>query len=185
MNDINKMLSKMTTTKEVENMAGRTLNMVQYGELNNYNNFIELFNENKYILLYIPMNNNAGHWIALYFNPKKWTVYIFNSYGVEIDEDNKYSQYYIFPELSKMIIDDKLKLKFEYFNYPFQKHSKDVQINTCGRWCSIFFRYFNNFDSVDDFINTFKKIEKKFKPIYKVPYTLDIIACLLTNKYII
>lgn len=185
MDEINKMLSRLTNPEEVANMSCKNINLIKYDELKQYRNFNELFIKNNYILLYIPMKNNVGHWIALYRNELLNTIYIFNSYGKKPDDDLLYSEFYIFPDLSKLIIYDPYDYNFEYFNYPFQKFNKEIIIATCGRWCAIFLKYFDSINDVDEFINIFKKAEIILKKdIKNCNYGLDILCCFMTEKYL-
>ena len=68
--------------------------IILYNEIKNYKNINDLFNnKEKIIILYIMQvhgNHISGHWTCLFKNEDKNEIHFFDSYGLEVDSEEKY-----------------------------------------------------------------------------------------------
>jgi hypothetical protein len=65
--------------------------IISYPNIYNYNTIDNLFGDSdKIIILYLVTALNNGHWVCLLRNKMKNTIYFFDSYGLGVDEEQKY-----------------------------------------------------------------------------------------------
>lgn len=100
---------------------------------------------NNVLLLQDPDNMSSGHWMGLSFNPVKWEIYFFSSYGGKPDfEKNKWisEDDQLQSGQQTDALNDGLremcKLGFKvYFNdHPYQREGDNTA--TCGIWTAAF-----------------------------------------------
>ena len=113
--------------------------IMSYEDLHNINNIDELFKDKDSVTILYQTKKNYGHWVALIKHDDN-NIEFFDSYGLNIDEELKYSEYNLrlhdnnlVPHLSHLlqtsqynIIHNKIKLQ------QFVEH-----VNTCGRHCCV------------------------------------------------
>lgn len=173
-------MDRMTSYEEVLKMSAPSKPVfINYIDLAKYKNFDELFDKNgNLILLFIQMDSeNSGHYIALI--RKKGIVYILNSYGMEPEKDLDFSKFKLYPHLARLILKAKKHgQRVEYNDYKLQKLKSGIA--TCGRWASIFFKYFSDdsFKTLDDFIRIFKFVKND------MDVDLDELIVEITDKYL-
>lgn len=173
-------LAKLTSFEDVSKMSYPSQPMlVDYKELGMYEDIDDLFDDKgDLILLFIQMETErTGHYVALI--RKDNSIYVLNSYGMEPDKDLDYTKFNLYPELSRLLIkayEDGKDL--QYNDYQLQRLKPGIA--TCGRWASVFFKYFGdkNFDNLEDFLNIFKFVKDRFN------VDLDELVVIMTEKYL-
>lgn len=126
---------------DLERITEEKANIIKYSDLHKYNTIDEVFgNKESVIILYLK-TSNFGHWCALFRAPwKESTLYFFDSYGFQMDEQIKYSDEQLrihqgqeVPHLTHLI--RKSNYYLQQNDYRFQ--SKEHDVNTCGRWAAM------------------------------------------------
>ena len=129
----------------------------KYPDLENMNSIDEIFDDQgRAVMLFLTKNENTGHWIALH--KKEDTIYYFDPYGYDVDEDKDFIPDYKLEELNQeqpFLMDLFKKSKYKVYSnqYAFQnRNAKNT--NTCGRHCVVRLIY-KNLD-LDDYLDMIK-----------------------------
>lgn len=133
--------------------ANPTTNVIIYSDLQNINNVESLFGEDNTCILLYELDSEVGHWICLLHYPEINTIEVFDSYGMDIDEElNKYKHKEKY--LSKLLYNSGKRLKV---NKTRLQQFKEY-VNTCGRW-ALMRSIFNNYNN-EQFTSLFKNKPK-------------------------
>jgi len=138
------------TNDDIENLTSGKCRVMLYENLMNFENIEDvLAPHGAVILLYQTTERLFGHFVSLFYHPKKRNTLIFyDSYGLKMDEELSFSRYNIrnmgklVPHLSDLI--HKSNLTVESNTKKMQRDYKDR--NTCGRYAAlrIIFRELDN-----------------------------------------
>ena len=146
--------------KQMLELMNHKCNLVQYREVEKYNNIDALLGDYQKCVLLYHTSESFGHWVCLYRVGK--TVYFFDSYGVMVDDQLKFLPKDLREDLNsnhRHLTELLYKSDYlvEYNEYQFQK--KNPLINTCGRWTINRLRYPDI--SVDEYHKLFKDASKE------------------------
>ena len=146
------------TGNEIKSILNNKVKIIQYGQINDYNNIDELLSPyNRTIILYVwsktEDNNPFGHW-QLVFRNKNNNIEVFDSFGSWIDSfldkiDKKFraetGQSY--KSLTKLLLNSNKKIEYN------DKKLQNDNSNTCGKWCC--YRLIKSDLDIDEFNNLF------------------------------
>ena len=182
-------LSYLVSNFDIESkFKGQPIKIITYPHLKNYNTIESLLPEEKsacFILL--KTSFHSGHWTVVCRNGNN--VYYFDSYGVKPDGEMKH----IHPEMRYELGEDTHYLtnllsassfNESYNNYQYQSYSEDI--NTCGKWCTIFAKAVFDNQTLKSFkagILHLKKIYVEDHPKNDDKFVLDKIASKLFETY--
>lgn len=101
----------------------------------------------------LPSGVKNGHWCSMFINKSIKRVYFFDSYGYVMDLSRKYikNSYLVATGQNHKVITEfvnylqDLGYKAYYNEYDFQKMEDGIA--TCGRYATLFFKYFNAYPS--------------------------------------
>lgn len=161
--------SYMMSSDDFKELLGYDVKIVEFPQLEQYNNIDELLPLKKdYCIIFYIENiingSQIGHWTCLMRNNNKY--FFFDSYG--INEKNELS----FIDKSKRIkyneninFLDKLLKGCNYTNNKYKYQEFNNKINTCGRWVYIILYLFMHLQkfSFDDVYNFLTLLKKKYK----------------------
>jgi hypothetical protein len=132
--------------------------ILTYNNLSDYNDIMELFNNNNYCFLLYETKKNFGHWTVIIKHDDSYEF--FDSYGFKPDSELKFSPPYfrlcnnmIYPKLTLLLYNSNCNI--EYNNKQLQAYKNNIF--TCGRWC--LFRCLKSNISIDDFIKFFNNVK--------------------------
>ena len=133
--------------------------LLTYLDIANADDIDELFNHNnKIILLYImeKLENGGlgGHWTCLYRDRHNNHIHFFDSYGLDIDAEEKYvplSNKNLFKENYKYLTELLDNSNYNILHSKYKLQGKNTQ--TCGRFVSL--RLLNKDLDDDEFFNIF------------------------------
>jgi len=110
------------------------MNIVVYNNISQYSNIDEVLNGKPTIILFEMVENNAGHWCTLF--KEKGTVYFFDSYGVDIEQQKKYMSKRMLKKANYLsILLKRCPYKLDVNRTKYQEMKPGT--NSCGRWCVI------------------------------------------------
>ena len=130
---------------DLERITEGKANIIKYSDLHQYNSIDEVFGTKEAIIILYLKKSNFGHWCCL-FKPdwKPETLYFFDSYGFQMDQEIKYSDEQLrlhsgkeVPHLTHLVQNSNYYLQQNDFQY----QSKEHHINTCGRWAAMRIRH--------------------------------------------
>lgn len=150
-------------------------NIMRYSQITD-ENLDNLINENNGYCCFVLYENSpgVGHWTLLFYDDVDNDISFFDPYGIFMDDQLKFSYYdNKEKELTKLILDESDKNKFEINDFKFQKSGPGI--NTCGKWCCVRYYVSRKGISQRQFENYFSKI----KPIER-----DIIVNKIYNELI-
>jgi hypothetical protein len=110
------------------------INIVIYNTISQYSNIDEVLNGRPTVILFEMTENNSGHWTCMF--KEKGTVYMFDSYGLDIEQEKKYMNKKMFRKanyLSMLLKRCPYKLDVNRTKYQEMKNGT----NTCGRHCVV------------------------------------------------
>tara|TARA_R110000772_G_scaffold105988_2_gene207827 strand:+ start:1303 stop:1851 length:549 start_codon:yes stop_codon:yes gene_type:complete len=126
------------SSDDVMEITDNKYKFILYHDLEKYNNIDEVLGQNKgVILLFQNENHDSGHWVSLWLDDD--TLYFWDSYGLMIDEELKYTEFTrrihegkIVPHLTHLVEQSNYKVISNTYRYQkFKTH-----VNTCGRFCA-------------------------------------------------
>lgn len=121
------------------NMKSLTKNkyeIVLYEDISKYKSVDDLLGKNKgVIILYQVDSKFHGHWTCLHETGNE--LYFFDPYGLKLDAQLKYCDYYNQPYLSLLVEKSFKKVN----NSLFKLQKFRTNINTCGRFVSLRLRW--------------------------------------------
>ena len=156
--EVNRPLSNFDILDKMDNKT----NIMSYSDLQQFNNINDILGNYKKCVILYQTSADFGHWCCIYEIDN--TIYFFDSYG--IIPDNQIN--FVPTELKKELYEDHRHLtkllynsnkNIEYNQYQLQ--NKNININTCGRWCIIRLLY----PKIS--IDNFNKIFNKFNDLIK------------------
>ena len=127
------------SSDDVMNITDNKYKFILYHDLEKYNNIDEVLGVNKgVIILFQNENHNSGHWCSMWLDGD--TLYFWDSYGLQMDEELKYTEYtrrvhncVPVPHLTHLVNQSNYKVISNTYRY--QKWKRDT--NTCGRFCAL------------------------------------------------
>ena len=154
---------------DIEHITEGKSNIIKYSDLHQYNSIDEVFEGKESVIILYMKTSNFGHWCCVFKAPwKESTLYFFDSYGYQMDEEIKYSdeqlrihQGEVVPHLTHLIRKSNYYLEQNDFQY----QSKQHDINTCGRWAAVRLRLLHM--KPNDFKTFFTK-NKHYTPDFYV-----------------
>jgi hypothetical protein len=125
---------------DIERITEGKAQILKYSDLHQYNNIDDVFGDKEAVIILYMKTSNFGHWCTLFKSPwKPETLYFFDSYSYQMDEEIKYSDEQLrihqgknVPHLTQLVQKSNYYLEQNKFQY----QSKQHDINTCGRWAS-------------------------------------------------
>ena len=150
---------------DIERITEGKAQILKYSDLHQYNNIDELFGNKEAIIILYQKTSNFGHWCTLFKSPwKPETLYFFDSYSYQMDEEIKYSDEQLrlhdgqeVPHLTHLV----QKSNYYLIQNKYQYQSKEHDINTCGRWASVRIRHM---DMTPNDFKTFFTKNKHYTP---------------------
>ena len=130
-----------------------------YSDLEQYDDIDSVLRPYGAVVILYQLEQNVGHWVTVIKHGSKH-IEVFDSFGMSIDQELQFSQYNLrrhngmqVPHLSHLLDNSPYTISYNDTQLQQFKH----HVNTCGRWCALRVRFRS--DSLDDFINLFKKNE--------------------------
>ena len=163
-------MDRALSAQEVEQIAGCSVKVIKYQDLDEHNSIDDIFSPDGCALLLYETMINSGHWVCLINSYD--TIYFFDSYGLIPDNQLAFTNIRFREENDMMI--PHLTLLFSKTNKEVDYNDKRLQvmredIQTCGRWCG--YRMRNREISNDSFNTLFKGIPRQEKDIEIVNIT--------------
>ena len=133
-------LEYLVSNIDIQDKFNQNINIITYKHLIEYKTLMDLLPQ-KICACFILLKTSfhSGHWtvIVRYYN----NIYYFDSYGVKPDGEIKHINPHLRYELGeshKYLTEliNKSKFNVIYNNFQFQSYHEDI--NTCGKWCTIF-----------------------------------------------
>jgi len=125
--------------KEMIDLVGGRANIMNYRDLQKYDNIDDALGEYGALILLYESRDNYGHWTLVFKTPEGYIEH-FDSYGYKPDEEIKgIPEYYRkknynkVPHLTYLLFTSRIPVRFS--QYKLQK--KGPMINTCGRWVGL------------------------------------------------
>lgn len=171
---ISKVEGLSLSIEDIMNAMNHQVRVWAYSSLNPDVDLAKYFENDCMVVLYPASSALVGHWVCLWIDEKRKTLNFQDSYGLDIDEELRYSSYAsidnVRPVLKQMFLSmcKRYNLKPVINTYKFQQFKTKTNVNTCGRWCIV--RLKLRFLSQPDFIKLFKNNK----------YTPDALVSLLT-----
>ena len=153
------------SSDDIKTLTSNLYEIIRYHDLSEYDNIDQVLGENKgAIILFQNESASSGHWVCIYTEGD--TLFFFDSYGLDIDEDLNYSQYNLrihggkkVPHLSHLI--EKSKYKVETNPYKFQTFRQET--NTCGRYVALKLKWRDkSFKEFNQILNNNKCYDSNF-----------------------
>lgn len=134
--------SILLSANDILEQTKNQVNILVYEDLLKLNSIDEAFDGKPGLVLLYQNSRNSGHWCLL-FKTGRNTIYFFDSYGIPMDSEIKWSRYLVNqgflqqPALSYLIKKSSYKLLQNTVRYQTLIDGS----STCGRWCIIRFNY--------------------------------------------
>jgi len=156
-------MDKMFTIDDIRHLVGN-VKMVKFGDLDEYKSVEELLPKQRdcVVIFYEIESASVGHWTTLC--RLNQTYIFFDSYGMSEQEDFSFIPKSLRNQLGieKDYLKELLKNKHVITNHVDFQKMKD-NIDTCGRFVSMFLYIFKRGYSLNDFQKIMKKKVKDFK----------------------
>ncbi len=159
----------------------KKVKIMVYSALNNVTNILDILPVKiSACFILLRTTEQSGHWTCLCRNDK--SIYYMDSYGVSPDGELKHIAKNVRYELGEntSLLTNLLHnlpsgYTFAYNKMQFQQYHNDV--NTCGKWCTVFAKCIFDGLSLSDFQRNMSVLKKK----YKVNY--DTLVCILWDAF--
>ena len=152
--------------QDMKDLTENKYNIYRYHELEKFDNIDQVLGKNLGAIILYQSTQNDGHWCTLW--RKGNTIYFFDSYGFNIDEELKYSEFHM--RRHKGVPVNHLSHLLEQSNYkvissPYKLQTDKNEDQTCGRFCGS--RLANRNLSHEEFAHLFTK-NKCYSPSWWV-----------------
>ena len=135
----------------MKQLLGNDARIIKYSQLSDYASIDKLLpNKFDYVILLVELVENVGHFECLVRNGNN--IFFFDPYGVRVDKSLLFADKQVrrelgqkYPLLSHML-NDALDAGFNVQFNSYQYQEKNGNINTCGRWCSVFINFMKRAD---------------------------------------
>ena len=159
--------SKDLTGVDVQYLTRGKSRVLLYDTITVNDNILDLIGPTNQVMLLFPTKrgSNDGHWISITYHPKTNTIYYFDSYGLSIDAERKYStSRHVEQNALGTIMTKAIKSGVNFTWNPVRLQLMKDGINTCGRWAAMRNRmyYLTN----DEFIKLF--MNQREEPDYLI-----------------
>jgi len=182
-NDLHYLVSNFDIQKKFK---GQHIKIVTYQQLSNYNSLEQLLPQTECALfMLLKTSVNSGHWTVLVrYNDN---VYYFDSYGVIYDGELKHISpqlQYELGENNKTLTDliNSTSFNVSYNHKQLQSHHSDI--NTCGKWCTVFAKTILSGITLNGFISGIEHLKLTYEKEHPgAPLVYDHIASMLYFTY--
>jgi len=180
-------LSKLISNYDIENkLRGYHINILTYAHLTEYNDLSELLPfEMCACFILIRTSESSGHWTCIVRHGNN--IYYFDSYGVVADGElthiSKNLRYELHENkrLLSAIINNSISFNILYNHFQFQSYH--TQINTCGRYVTVFTLSVFEGGNIKSFTTMMKRLVKQYKAKHgNANYVYDIVVTKLYNE---
>lgn len=138
--NIKQEVARSLSDTDIKRFLKNKTKIIQYSELNKYNNIDDLLKPYGHVILLYMTAKNYGHW-TLIMKREPNEIHFFDSYGYKPDEEFKFidnefraASNQIYKKIVDMLYNSPYDIT--YNEYKLQgKSTKKQQISTCGRWC--------------------------------------------------
>lgn len=146
------------------------IDIIIYSHLNDYEYLLELLNKSICaVFILLKTSENSGHWtVIVKYNEN---IYYFDSYGVKPDGELKFINSSMRSELNennniltKLIHGIPSSYNFTYNKVQFQSHENNI--NTCGKWTTVFTKCIFHGLTLSDFITRMKQLKQQYDISY-------------------
>jgi hypothetical protein len=159
----------------------KAIKVIIYSDLQYYNDIYDLLDKNiSACFILLRTSVNSGHWCCLVRNNKN--IYYFDSYGVgpdgELSRISKGLRYQLGESdklLTGLIQTITSDYTFSYNNIQFQQYLPDI--NTCGKWTTVFTKCVFLGMTLIQFQNKMKELKNEYKTTY------DDLICVLYDAF--
>ena len=180
-------LSYLVSNFDIEaKFKGQHIKVMTYPHLKDYHSVEELLPEDKSVcFMLIKTSLNVGHWTVICRDYNK--VYYFDSYGVKPDGELKHINQHLRYELGedhRFLTDllDTSRYNVKYNDFQFQSYHENI--NTCGKWCTVFAKSVMEGVSLKAFVAGIKSLKTIYEKEHPgEDYVFDRIASMLYTTY--
>ena len=177
----NSEISYLVSNYDIENKFHHSTNIkiMVYSDLSRYSSILQLLKSNKsacFILL--RTSNNSGHWTVLTRNGN--TITYFDSYGKGPDKEMQYVENRASLGENVLYLSKLIQTIPEGYTFQFNKtqfQSKRQNVNTCGKWCTVFTKIIFEGLTLEDFKNRINQLKAQYK------VSLDQLVCDLFDAF--
>lgn len=164
---IESVYSKDLNGVDVQYLTRGQSKVLLYDDITVDDNILDLIGATNQVLLLFPTTRGSpnGHWISITYHPKTNTIYYFDSYGLSIEAERKYStSRHVQANAMGIIMKKAIRSGVNFTWNPIRLQTMEDGINTCGRWASMRNRmsYLTN----DEFVKLF--VNQREKPDYLI-----------------
>ena len=180
-------LSYLVSNFDIEaKFKGQYIKVMTYPHLKEYHSVEELLPEDKSAcFILIKTSFQAGHWTCLVRDYNN--VYYFDSYGVKPDGElkniNEYLRYELGEDhrfLTNLLETSRFNIKYNTFQF----QSYHENINTCGKWCTVFTKSVMEGLTLKAFVAGIKNLKIIYEKEHPgEDYVFDRIASMLYTTY--
>ena len=155
---IKNIYSRDLTGVDVQYLTNGKSKVLLYDDITVNDNILDLIGETNQTLLLFPTQRGSidGHWISITYQPKINTIFYFDSYGLSIEGELKYStSRHVQRNALGTIIGNAVRSGVNFVWNPIRLQVMENGINTCGRFAAMRnrFAYLTNDEFVSLFIN--------------------------------
>lgn len=180
---MNNEISYLVSNKDIERKfhGSGSVKIIIYSQLKNTGNLFELVPESQsacFILL--RTSTNSGHWTVVVRNQN--IIYYFDSYGIRPDGELKnvsVSDQYLLGENVKYLttLINKLPNNYQFFYNKIQFQKYGPEINTCGKWTTVFTLSMFHQVTLEEFQNRMLVLKNEYGTTY------DQLICVLWDAF--
>ena len=110
------------------------INIVVYNNISQYSNIDEVLNGRPTIILFEMTETSSGHWCCMF--KEKGTVYFFDSYSCDIEQQKKYMNKRMLKKANYLsILLKRCPYKLDVNRTKYQEMKPGI--NTCGKHCTM------------------------------------------------
>jgi hypothetical protein len=124
--------------EDMQKLTENKYKIYTYSDLEKENNIDDVLGENLGAIILYESSKNQGHWVSMWRD--KNTIFFFDSYGFNVDEDLKFSEFNLrqhkgkkVNHLTHLIDNSNYKVNVNHYKYQTLKN----QNNTCGRFSGL------------------------------------------------
>jgi hypothetical protein len=116
----------------------------RYHELEKFDNIDQVLGDNNGAIILYQSTKNDGHWCSLFRNGD--TIYFFDSYGFDIDEELKFSEFHMRRHKGVAVLHLSHLIDvsgYKVVSSPYKLQKMADKTNTCGRYAGARIRHRN------------------------------------------
>ncbi len=156
---IENIYSKDLNGIDVQYLTNGKSKVLLYDDITVNDNILDLIGPTNQVLLLFPTKmgvKNIGHWISITYQPQINTIFYFDSYGLSVNAELKYStSRHVQRNALGTIIGNAVRSGVNFTWNPVRLQVMENGINVCGRYAAMRnrFAYLTNDEFVSLFIN--------------------------------